>query len=141
MKRKKVTVLGSTGSIGRQTLDVLSAFKNDFEVVGLAAGKNASLLAEQIKEHKPRFVSVKDAFLAQELKSILKNPVIEIFWGDIGLEFISSCSCDIVVNSLVGSMGLKPTIAALSHGKRVAFANKETLVIAGSLIKDILAKK
>ncbi len=140
MKRKKVTVLGSTGSIGRQTLDVLSAFKDDFEVVGLAAGKNAPLLAEQIKEHNPRFVSVKDAFLAQELKSILKNPVIEIFWGDIGLEFISSCSCDIVVNSLVGSMGLKPTISALSHGKRVAFANKETLVIAGSLIKDLLVK-
>ena len=140
MKKKKVTVLGSTGSIGRQTLDVLSAFKDDFEVVGLAAGKNASLLAEQIKEHNPRFVSVKDAFLAQELKSILKNPVIEIFWGDIGLEFISSCSCDIVVNSLVGSLGLKPTIAALSHGKRVAFANKETLVIAGSLIKDLLVK-
>src|SRR3989338_5181100 len=140
MKRKKVTVLGSTGSIGRQTLDVLSAFKNEFEVVGLAAGKNAPLLAEQIKEHKPRFVSVKDAFLAQELKSILKNPVIEIFWGDIGLEFISSCSCDIVVNSLVGSIGLKPTISALSHGKRVAFANKETLVIAGSLIKDLLVK-
>lgn len=140
MKRKKVTVLGSTGSIGRQTLDVLSAFKDDFEVVGLAAGKNASLLAEQIKEHNPRFVSVKDAFLAQELKSILKNPVIEIFWGDIGLEFISSCSCDIVVNSLVGAMGLKPTISALSHGKRVAFANKETLVIAGSLIKDLLVK-
>ena len=140
MKRKKVTVLGSTGSIGRQTLDVLSAFKDDFEVVGLAAGKNAPLLAEQIKEHKPRFVSVKDAFLAQELKSILKNPVIEIFWGDIGLEFISSCSCDIVVNGLVGSMGLKPTISALSHGKRVAFANKETLVIAGSLIKDLLVK-
>ncbi len=140
MKRKKVTVLGSTGSIGRQTLDVLSAFKDEFEVVGLAAGKNAPLLAEQIREHNPRFVSVKDAFLAQELKSILQNPVIEIFWGDIGLEFISSCSCDIVVNSLVGSMGLKPTIAALSHGKRVAFANKETLVVAGSLIKDLLVK-
>ena len=140
MKKKKVTVLGSTGSIGRQTLDVLSAFKDEFEVIGLAAGNNVLLLAEQIKEHKPRFVSVKDAFLAQELKSILKNPVIEIFWGDIGLEFISSCSCDIVVNSLVGSIGLKPTIAALSHGKRVAFANKETLVIAGSLIKDLLVK-
>lgn len=140
MKKKKVAILGSTGSIGRQTLDVISAFKDDFEVVGLAAGKNVQLLAEQIKEHNPRFVSLTDAFLAQELKAILPDPRVEIFWGDIGLEFISSCSCDIVVNSLVGSMGLKPTISALTHGKRVAFANKETLVIAGGLIKDLLAK-
>ena len=140
MKKKRVAILGSTGSIGRQTLDVLSAFKDDFEVVGLAAGNNAQLLAEQIKEHNPRFVSVKNAALGQELKSILKSSTVEIFWGDIGLEFISSCSCDIVVNSLVGSLGLKPTISALSHGKRVAFANKETLVIAGSLIKDLLVK-
>lgn len=140
MKRKKVAILGSTGSIGRQTLDVIGAFKDDFEVVGLAAGSNAQLLAEQIKEHSPRFVSVKDANLAQELKTILKNPALEIFWGDIGLEFISSCSCDIVVNGLVGALGLKPTISALSHGKRVAFANKETLVIAGELICDLLEK-
>ncbi|MBI2995651.1 MAG: 1-deoxy-D-xylulose-5-phosphate reductoisomerase [Candidatus Melainabacteria bacterium] len=140
MKQKKIAILGSTGSIGRQTLDVISAFKDDFEVIGLAAGGNAQLLAEQVKEHKPRFVSVKDLSLAQELKLILKNPLIEIFWGDIGLEFISSCSCDIVVNGLVGSLGLKPTISALSYGKRVAFANKETLVIAGSLIKELLIK-
>ncbi len=140
MKKKRVSVLGSTGSIGKQTLDVLSAFKNDFEVIGLAAGGNAPLLAEQIKEHNPRFVSVKDVALAQELKSILKDPVLEIYWGDVGLEFISSCQCDIVVNSLVGSLGLKPTIEALSHGKRVAFANKETLVIAGGLIQDLILK-
>ena len=140
MKRKKVAILGSTGSIGRQTLDVLSAFKDDFEVVGLACGSNIQLLIEQIKEHNPRFVSVKDPLLAQELKSILKNPGIEIFWNNIGLEFISSCSCDIVVNGLVGSMGLKPTISALSHGKRVAFANKETLVVAGGLINDLIKK-
>jgi len=140
MKKKRVAILGSTGSIGRQTLDVISAFKDDFEVVGLAAGKNVLLLAEQIKEHNPRFVSLTDAFLAQELKAILPDPRVEIFWGDIGLEFISSCSCDIVVNALVGSLGLKPTISALSHGKRVAFANKETLVIAGHLIKDLLQK-
>jgi 1-deoxy-D-xylulose-5-phosphate reductoisomerase len=140
MKRKKVAILGSTGSIGRQTLDVISAFKDDFEVIGLAAGNNIQLLTEQIKEFQPRFVSVKDAFLAQELKSLLKNPSVEIFWNDIGLEFISSCSCDIVVNGLVGSIGLKPTISALSHGKRVAFANKETLVIAGKLIQDLIKK-
>lgn len=140
MKKKKIAILGSTGSIGRQTLDVITAFKDDFEVVGLATGSNVQLLAEQIREHNPRFVSVKDALLAQELKSILQNPRVEIFWGDIGLEFISSCSCDIVVNGLVGSLGLKPTISALTHGKRVAFANKETLVIAGNLIKDLLAK-
>lgn len=140
MKRKKIAILGSTGSIGRQTLDVISAFKDDFEVVGLSAGNNIQLLAEQIKEHNPKFVSVKDSLLAQELKTLLKNPALEIFWNDVGLEFISSCSCDIVVNGLVGSLGLKPTISALTHGKRVAFANKETLVIAGKLIKDIIAK-
>lgn len=140
MKRKKIAILGSTGSIGRQTLDVISAFKDDFQVVGLAAGNNLQLLTEQIKEFCPRFVSVKDAKLAQELKSILKDPAIEIFWNDVGLEFISSCSCDIVVNGLVGSVGLKPTISALSHGKRVAFANKETLVIAGNLIKDLIKR-
>ena len=140
MKKKKIAILGSTGSIGRQTLDVISAFKDDFEIVGLAAGKNVQLLADQIREYNPRFVSLTDAFLAQELKSILNDSKIEIFWGDIGLEFISSCSCDIVVNGLVGSVGLKPTISALSHGKRVAFANKETLVIAGGLIKDLISK-
>ena len=140
-KRKKVSILGSTGSIGKQTLDVISNFKNEFEIMGLAGGNNISLLIEQIKDHKPRFVSVKDVSLAQELKSIIKDSSIEVFWGDIGLEFISSCSCDIVVNGLVGSLGLKPTISALSHGKRVAFANKETLVIAGTLIKDLLSKR
>ena len=140
MKKKKIAILGSTGSIGRQTLDVLSAFKDDFEVIGLAAGKNIQLLTEQVREYNPRFVSVTDALLAQELKNNLQNPPVEIFWGDIGLEFISSCSCDIVVNSLVGATGLKPTISALSHGKRVAFANKETLVIAGNLIKELLVK-
>ncbi len=140
MKRKKIAILGSTGSIGRQTLDVISAFKDDFEVVGLSAGNNIQLLAEQIKEHNPKFISVKDSSLAQELKTLLKNSPLEIFWNDVGLEFISSCSCDIVVNGLVGSLGLKPTISALTHGKRVAFANKETLVIAGKLIKDIIAK-
>ncbi|MBI1858480.1 MAG: 1-deoxy-D-xylulose-5-phosphate reductoisomerase [Candidatus Melainabacteria bacterium] len=140
MKKRKVSVLGSTGSIGRQTLDVLSAFKEDFEVVGLAAGSNVQLLIEQIKEHKPRFVSVKDTELAQELKSTLSDHSIEIFCNDVGLEFISSSACDIVVNGLVGSMGLKPTISALSHGKRVAFANKETLVVAGGLIKNLLKR-
>ena len=138
--KKKVAILGSTGSIGRQTLDVLSAFKDDFQVVGLSAGSNIQLLTEQVKEHNPRFVSVKDALLAKELRSVLKDPRVEIFWNDVGLEFISSCSCDIVVNGLVGSLGLKPTISALSHGKRVAFANKETLVIAGDLIKQLLQK-
>ena len=135
---KKISILGSTGSIGRQTLDVVSAFKKDFEVVGLAAGNNIQLLIEQIKEYNPRFVSVKDPSLAKELKASVNNSAIEYFWGETGLEFISSCSCDIVVNGLVGSVGLKPTISALSHGKRVAFANKETLVIAGSIIKDLL---
>lgn len=136
--KKKVSILGSTGSIGRQTLEVISAFKDDFEVVGLAAGSNIQLLLEQVKEHKPRFVSVKDSTLAQELKSEINDPTIEIFWNDVGLEFISSCSCDIVVNGLVGAKGLKPTISALSHGKRVAFANKETLVIAGDLINKLI---
>ena len=126
MKRKKISILGSTGSIGRQTLDVISAFKDDFEVVGLAAGSNIQLLKDQITEYAPRFVSVQDAVLAQELKKA-SDPGIEIFWGDIGLDFISSCSCDIVVNALVGATGLKPTISALKHGKRVLFANKETL--------------
>lgn len=140
MKKKRVAILGSTGSIGRQTLDVISAFKDNFEVLGLAAGSNTNLLIDQIKEHCPRFVSVKDAIFAQELKSFLKSSNVEIFWGDIGLEFISSCSCDIVVNGLVGALGLKPTISALTHGKRVAFANKETLVIAGNLIYELVLK-
>src|SRR3989338_6864296 len=95
MKKRKVSVLGSTGSIGRQTLDVLSAFKEDFEVVGLAAGANVQLLIEQIKKHKPRFVSVKDTELAQELKSALSDHSIEIFCNDVGLEFFSSSACDI----------------------------------------------
>lgn len=139
--KKKVSILGSTGSIGRQTLEVISAFKDDFEVVALACGSNINLILEQIREHKPKFVSVKSADLAKELKTKTEDINTEILWGEVGLEFVSSCSSDIVVNGLVGATGLKPTISALSNGRRVAFANKETLVIAGDLIRNLLKEK
>jgi len=122
---KQVAVLGSTGSIGRQTLEVISAFPHRFRIIGLAAGKNYDLLARQISQFKPRFVHF------QGKKARLSNAEYEL----LSLEEIASHpEVDIVVMATSGKWGLSPTLAAVKAGKRLALANKESLVMAGEII-------
>ena len=121
---KRVAVLGSTGSIGRQTLEVISALPHRFSVIGLAAGRNSALLAEQIKRFKPRFVHSQD-----------NTPPPAAEYQFLSLEEMASHpDADIVVMATSGKWGLKATLAAVKAGKRIALANKEALVMAGAII-------
>ena len=136
MKKKKIAILGSTGSIGVSTLKVISAFPSLFEVTALSAkGNNIKLLAEQIKIFKPKFVSVHDRDAFIQLKSSGSFKGIEIFEGFEGqLKLIRECESDIMVIALVGGAGLIPTLEAIKRGKNIALANKETLVVAGDIV-------
>lgn len=122
---KRVAVLGSTGSIGRQTLEVISAHPHRFRIIGLAAGKNLDLLAEQINKFQPRFVYFQDK------KSHLANAEYKFLPLE---EMASHAEVDIVVMATSGKWGLQPTLAAVKAGKRLALANKESLVMAGEII-------
>lgn len=132
-----VVVLGSTGSIGTQTLQVMKHLP-EFRVLALSAGRNTDLLRTQIEEHKPRRAAVFDKDAAQALGQELGIPVG--FGSDALCELATLPEADIIVVALVGAAGVKPTLAALKAGKRVALANKETLVIAGHLIEDYLSQ-
>ena len=134
---KKISILGSTGSIGRQTLDVISQHPEKFDVVGLTAGKNIELLKEQILKFRPQAVSVQDEETAAELIPLIKPAETQIFHSLQGAEQIAVLSeADLVVSAMVGASGLRPTLAAAKAGKDIALANKESLVIAG-LINEI----
>ena len=131
---KKISILGSTGSIGTQTLEIVNA-NADIEVVGLAAGSNIKLLEEQIRKYKPKAASVFDKDKAAELRIKVADTDCKIFEGMDGLIEIATLSAaDIVVTAVVGMIGIKPTIAAIKAGKDIALANKETLVCAGHII-------
>jgi len=123
---KRVAVLGSTGSIGRQTLEVINAFPHHFRIIGLAAGKNLDLLAEQVNQFKPRFVHLQD-----KSQTRLTNAEYEFLSLE---EMASHPEIDIVVMATSGKWGLHPTLAAVKAGKRLALANKESLVMAGEII-------
>ena len=129
---KSLAVLGSTGSIGRQTLDVIRAFPDKFKIVGLSAEKNINLLAEQINEFKPRFVYYSSGDTQDRAtRSRLANAEYEL----LSLEDVACHSqVDLVVIAISGSSGLSPTLAAIKAGKNVALANKESLVMAGEII-------
>lgn len=132
---KKISILGSTGSIGRQTLDVISEHPEKFSVVGLAAGKNIELLKEQILKFRPYAVSVEDEETASVLASLIKSCDTKIFHGLQAIEQIAILSeADLVVSAMVGALGLRPTLAAARAGKDIALANKESLVIAGEVL-------
>jgi len=122
---KQLAVLGSTGSIGRQTLEVINAFPHRFRIIGLAAGKNLELLAEQIKQFQPRFVH------SQDKKAHLAKAEYEFLSLE---EMASHPEVDIVVMATSGKWGLRPTLAAVRAGKKIALANKESLVMAGGII-------
>jgi 1-deoxy-D-xylulose-5-phosphate reductoisomerase len=134
--KKKVVVLGSTGSIGRATLDVIAAQGDTFEVLGLACKKSVALLNTQIEQFKPAFVCVHDA----ATKGGIKFPRNRLFTGMSGIKKLIGMAADLVVNALPGSIGLEPTVEALKQNKILALANKESLVMAGRLVKLLLAK-
>jgi 1-deoxy-D-xylulose-5-phosphate reductoisomerase len=131
---KRLVVLGSTGSIGEQTLAVAAAFPERYRVVALAAGRNVEKLAEQVRSFRPELVSVADAAGARALRERLARDAVEIGVGDEGLLAVARHSCELVVAGLVGALGLGPTLAAVACGRDVALANKEVLVMAGALV-------
>ena len=138
MKNKKIVILGSTGSIGRNVLRVAAGFPEHFSVVGLSAGWNIELMLQQIEAFSPRLVSVAEEGAALKLKTLL-GPAsqTEIVWGQAGNEQVACLpEADMVVSAIVGAAGLLPTLAAIRSGKDIALANKETLVMAGRLIMD-----
>ncbi|OEF98638.1 1-deoxy-D-xylulose-5-phosphate reductoisomerase [Desulfuribacillus alkaliarsenatis] len=137
---KKIAILGSTGSIGTQTIDIVKEQKHAYKVIGLAAGKNLEVLEQQIRELKPQIVSVENELLAKELAIRIDDvrPRVEILYGATGLITIAALKdVDILVTAVVGTLGLLPTITAIKNGTTIALANKETLVAAGSIVMDL----
>lgn len=138
---KKIAILGSTGSIGTQTLEVIADQKDQFEVEVLTANKNATLLIEQAKKYKPNSVVIVDESQYEKVKEELWGDGIKVYAGEKSLvEIVQSTEIDIVLTALVGYAGLAPTIAAIQAGKTIALANKETLVVAGELISELTKK-
>ena len=143
MKNKKISILGSTGSIGKNVLKVAAGFPEHFTVVGLTAGWNIDLLREQVEAFSPLMVSVAEKETAEKLKTFLPvSSRTEIVWGREGNEQVASLQdADMVVSAIVGAAGLLPTLAAIRSGKDIALANKETLVMAGRLIMEEVRKQ
>ena len=137
---KRISILGSTGSIGTQCLDVISGNRDRFSVAALSCSKSIELLCRQIEEFSPAAVCVAEEADAAELSKKYRG--IEFFHGDEGLRAIAAMEdCDMVVNSLMGMRGLEPTMAAIEAGKDIAFANKETLVVGGQLVMDAVKRR
>lgn len=137
---KRLAVLGSTGSIGVSTLEIVNEYQDRFQVVALTAGRNLALLEEQIARYSPAMVAVPDQENARRLHERLGADTPEIFYGTAGLITCAiESSADLVVSAIVGAAGLEPTLAAIEAGKDVALANKETLVIAGELVMSAVA--
>jgi len=138
---KKIALIGSTGSIGVNTLKVIENHPDRFRVVSLAAGKNSDLLLEQARKFKPALICIRDKEMALTLKSKLSRTGIRVVWGEEGLlEASSYRTADTAVFSVVGAQGLKPLMASIRAGKNVCFANKEPFVIAGELINRLAEK-
>lgn len=134
---KKILILGSTGSIGQSTIEIVRAFPEKFQIVGLSVNQNTNELEKQINDFKIKTVVVTDFKKAEEFKKN-KNINCEILTGDEGLiELVKRNNYDILVTALVGFVGLAPTIEAIKLKKRIALANKETLVVAGELIINL----
>ena len=146
---KAISVLGSTGSIGTQTLEIVQDFPDQFRVVALTAGRNLALLVEQIQQHNPEVVALADEALLPELKERLKALPADqqpqrqphLVGGPDGLNTAAAWdTADLVVTGIVGCAGLLPTLAAIRAGKDLALANKETLIAAGPVVLPELKK-
>jgi 1-deoxy-D-xylulose-5-phosphate reductoisomerase len=138
---KNIAILGSTGSIGTQTLDIVAHHPERFRVTAMAAGGNVELLARQANRFTPSVISVGTPEAAQKLRALVPE-AIEVVWGEQGLLRVAAESdAQIVVAAMVGSMGLKPTLAAIDAGKHIALANKETLVTAGHIVTEHAARR
>lgn len=137
---KKILILGSTGSIGVNTLEIARSFQEEFQIVGLTVNNNIGLLRKQIEEFHPQVVVVRDEAKSKELKEQIGNEC-EILSGERGLlEITKQDNYDILVSALVGFAGLAPTLEAIKLKKRIALANKETLVTAGKIVIDLCKK-
>jgi 1-deoxy-D-xylulose-5-phosphate reductoisomerase len=133
---KKIVILGSTGSVGRQALQVVDEFPDKFKIIGLAAGSNVQLLAEQVKKYQPQYVSIGSKEDAALLQSLSKHKV-EVFNGKEGLVNLAQIEdIDLILIAVSGINGLLPTLTALENKTTVALANKETIVTAGSLVME-----
>ena len=140
---KTVTVLGSTGSIGTNTLNVIDSERDKYSVFALVANQNTNLLTEQCARFKPRYAVVWDDVFVPELISKLRNQAldVEVLSGLEGIQFVTTHSeVDIVMSAIAGSAGLEPTFFAINSGKRVLLANKESMVMAGELLNAAAAK-
>ena len=134
---KTVVILGSTGSIGTNTLDIVDRFPEEFRVAGLTAGSNDEKLEEQIRRYKPRVVALSDASAAARLRQRCVGLSVEILAGEEGLIQVASApEAELVISAIVGGAGLMPTLAAIRSGKQIALANKEPMVMAGKLMQD-----
>ncbi|MCH3914770.1 MAG: 1-deoxy-D-xylulose-5-phosphate reductoisomerase [Acidaminococcaceae bacterium] len=138
---KNIAILGSTGSIGTQTLEVVAANPTRLRVVALAAHKNVELLLKQIQQFRPVLAVLADKQAALELGKKYQGPT-KILGGEDGLKAVATCSeADTVLGAMVGYAGLQPTLAAINAGKNIALANKETLVAAGSIVMNAIKEK
>lgn len=137
---KKIAILGSTGSIGTQALDIVKKNRDRFRISALTCGRQADLLAEQIREFQPEIVCVEQEKDALSLKR--EFPKTEILWGKEGLKQTAALAdCEMVLNALVGMRGLEPTLAAIHAGRDIALANKETLVAGGDIVMKAASEK
>ena len=137
---KKIGILGSTGSIGTQTLEIVRKEK-DLQVVSLAAGRNVELMEKQVREFGPRIVAMWTPEAAEDLRQRLRDVDVKIVCGMEGLIEVSTVQeMEVLVTGIVGMIGIRPTIAAIESGKAIALANKETLVTAGHIIMPLAAK-
>jgi len=141
MNRKKVVILGSTGSIGRSALDVIGQNGDRLEVLALTAHSSVELLRRQIDIFRPEYVVVTDPRAASELKAKLDPEKTRLLDSDTGLDqLVALEEADIILNAIVGAAGLKASLGALVAGKRLALANKESLVIGGELLREVRAR-
>ena len=140
--RKHIALLGSTGSIGTQALEVIAAHPDEFVVEVLSAQNNVQLLVEQARRFKPNVVVIVNETHYAEVKALLSNEPIKVYAGENSLSSVAQMdTVDLVLTALVGYSGLKPTIKAIEAGKTIALANKETLVVAGELITTLAQEK
>jgi len=140
-EKKRIAILGSTGSIGTQALEVINQYPQHFDVKVLSAKSNAELLAKQARQYVPASVVVGDETKYEQLRNDLANTHVNIYSGLNALaEIVKSKDIDLVLISLVGYAGLLPTINAIKSGKEIALANKETLVVAGDLVRSLAGK-